>query len=335
MLTSRRRQALVALVLSAALAGCGGSSGGSGTAAGGGSARRRIAVIPKGTTHEFWKSIHAGAVKAGREYGADIIWKGPVREDDRDEQIKVVETFIGEGVDGIVIAPLDDRALVPVLNDARARKLPVVIMDSPVQWDGAVSFVATDNEKGGVLAADRMGQVLAGKGDIVVMRYQEGSASTMEREKGFLDTIASKYPGIHVVSSNQYGGATTESAFATAERLLSTYSRVQGIFCPNESTTFGMLRALDGAGLAGKVHFVGFDATDKLVEALRQGQLDGLVVQNPMRMGEEAVRLLLDQLNGKTVPARVDTGATMVTKENVDNPDVHALLTPDLAAYLD
>jgi ribose transport system substrate-binding protein len=335
MLTSRRRQAMVALVLSAALAGCGGSSGGSGTAAGGGSARRRIAVIPKGTTHEFWKSIHAGAVKGGREYGADIIWKGPVREDDRDEQIKVVETFIGEGVDGIVIAPLDDRALVPVLNDARARTLPVVIMDSPVQWDGAVSFVATDNEKGGVLAADRMGQVLAGKGDIVVMRYQEGSASTMEREKGFLDTIASKYPGIHVVSSNQYGGATTESAFATAERLLSTYSRVQGIFCPNESTTFGMLRALDGAGLAGKVHFVGFDATDKLVEALRQGQLDGLVVQNPMRMGEEAVRLLVDKLNGKTVPARVDTGATMVTKDNVDHPDVHALLTPDLAAYLD
>jgi ribose transport system substrate-binding protein len=330
--TVRRALAILTVTLAAAGAGCGGRTG---NGAATGPAPRRIAVIPKGTTHEFWKSIHAGAIKAGREHGAEIIWKGPVREDDRDEQIKVVETFLSEGVDGIVLAPLDDRALVPVLKDATARHIPVVIMDSAVEWDGAVSFVATDNEKAGGLAADRLGSILNGKGDIVVMRYQEGSASTMARETGFLQTLAAKYPGVHVVSSNQYGGATTETAFATAENLLSTYKDVQGIFCPNESTTFGMLRALEGAGRAGAVRFVGFDSSAKLVEALGDGEIDGLVVQNPMRMGETAVNLLLAKLDGTPVESRVDTGATMVTKDNMNAPDVHALLAPDLGKYLD
>jgi ribose transport system substrate-binding protein len=170
---TRSRLFLVGPLL-AALVACGqarpaGASKGEAPAA---PKRKTIAVIPKGTTHEFWKSVHAGAVKASRELGADLVWKGPVREDDRDEQIKVVETFVSRGVDGIVLAPLDDRALVPVLNDARARNIPVLIIDSGVQWDGYVSFVATDNEKAGGLAATRLGSLLEGKGDVIVMRYQ-------------------------------------------------------------------------------------------------------------------------------------------------------------------
>jgi ribose transport system substrate-binding protein len=327
------RHRLLAVVVSIGLAAaaCGGTTTGSGGAA---QKSRRIAVIPKGTTHEFWKSIHAGAVKAGREGGVEIIWKGPVREDDRDEQIKVVETFLGQQVDGIVLAPLDDRALVPVLNDAKARNIPVVIIDSPVEWNDYLSFVATDNEKAGRLAADRLGEVLNGKGRVVMMRYQEGSASTMAREAGFLAGIAAKFPGITIVSSNQYGGATTETAFATAEKLLSTYRDVDGFFCPNESTTFGMLRALEGAGRAGKVKFVGFDVTPKLLEAMTAGTLDGLVVQNPFRMGEASVAALVARLNGGAIERRVDTGATMVTKANMEEPDVKALLAPDLSPYL-
>src|SRR5688572_15345083 len=127
-----------------------------GAARDGSAARPQIAVVPKGTTHEFWKSVHAGSVKAARELGADVIWKGPVREDDRDEQIKVLEAFLSRGVAGIVVAPLDDRALVPVLKDASARAIPVVIIDSGIQWDGQVSFVATDNERAGALAAERL-----------------------------------------------------------------------------------------------------------------------------------------------------------------------------------
>jgi ribose transport system substrate-binding protein len=213
--------------------------------------------------------------------------------------------------------------------------VPVLIIDSAVQWDDYVSFVATDNEKAGGLAATEIGRLLGGKGDVLVMRYQEGSASTMARELGFLSTLAKDFPGIKVVSSNQYGGATTETAFATAEKLLSSFNSVQGIFCPNESTTFGMLRALEGAGLAGKVHFVGFDASAKLVEALGQGKIDGLIVQNPMAMGEKGVATLVDKLSGKAVDHRIDTGATLVTKDSMAQPEVKALVAPDLAKYLD
>jgi ribose transport system substrate-binding protein len=297
-------------------------------------ARKRIAVIPKGTTHEFWKSIHAGAIKAARELDVEIIWKGPIKEDDRDEQIKVVETLVSQGVDGIALAPLDDRALVPVLNDAKARKIPVLIFDSGVQWNDYVSYVATDNSKAGGLGAERLGTVMGGKGDVVLLRYAEGSASTMEREAGFLSTLAEKFPGIRVVSSNRYGGATTETAYAASENLLSTYRNVQGIFCPNESTTFGMLLALDAAGRIGKVKFVGFDASAKLVEALGQGKIDGLVLQNPMRMGYLAVTTLVESFKGKTVEKHIDTGATMVTRDNMNQPDIKELLSPDLTKYL-
>jgi len=324
------RRALCLGVMIAAASACGKSTPAGQSAA----AARRIAVIPKGTTHEFWKSIHAGAVKAGRDHNVEIIWKGPIREDDRDEQIKVVENFLGERVDGIVLAPLDDHALVPVLKDAEARHVPVVIIDSDVEWQGRASFVATDNAKAGALGADRLGEVLGGKGRVIMMRYQEGSASTMARESGFLDQIAKRFPGIQVVSSNQYGGPTTDAAFATAERLLSTYRDVDGIFCPNESTASGMLLALDGAGLAGKIKFVGFDASAKLAEGLRAGKIDGLVLQNPFHMGETSVSLLLQALDGGKVESRVDTGATLATRENMDQPDIKAVLAPDLSAYL-
>jgi ribose transport system substrate-binding protein len=297
-------------------------------------AKYRIAVIPKGTTHEFWKSIHAGANKAGSELGVSIVWKGPVREDDRDEQVKVVENFIAAGVDGIVLAPLDDTALVPVVKDAVSAGIPVVIIDSDIRWDGRVSFVATDNYEGGAASARRLGGLLEGRGKVAMMRYQEGSASTMERETGFLETLAKDFPAIEIVSDNQYGGATTESAYKTAENLLVKLRELDGVFCPNESTTFGMLRALQDAKRAGEVRFVGFDASDKLVQALGAGEIHGLAVQNPFAMGELGVRTLVAHLDGQTVEARIDTGVQIVTADNMHEESVAALLAPDLAKWL-
>jgi ribose transport system substrate-binding protein len=295
---------------------------------------RKIAVIPKGTTHEFWKSVHAGANKAARELGVEVVWKGPVREDDRDEQIKVVENFVSSRIDAIVLAPLDDQALVPAAKEASAEGIPVVIIDSDIRWDGRVSFVATDNFQGGAVAARRLGGLLANEGKLIVMRYQEGSASTAERERGFLETLGKEFPGIEVVSSNQYGGATTETAYKTAENLLVQWKQLDGVFCPNESTTFGMLRALQDAKRAGQVKFVGFDSSEKLVSALAHGELHGLVLQNPMRMGELGVRGAVDKLNGGTVPARVDTGVQLVTLETMNEPEAKAVLSPDLARWL-
>ena len=299
-----------------------------------------IAVIPKGTSHEFWKSIHAGAIKASRELSTqgndvEVIWKGPLREDDREQQIQVVEGFTSQGVDGIVLAPLDNRALVRPVEEARSANVPTVIIDSGLDSNSIVSFVATDNRKGGMLAADRLGQLLSGKGKVILLRYAEGSASTQDREDGFLQEIKQKFPGIELISSDQYAGATRDTAKRASENLLNRFGEeVQGIFCPNESTTAGMLLALQDIGKAGKVMFVGFDTSQTFIDAMRAKQLHGIVVQNPFNMGYLGVRTMVESLQGKTVDKRIDTGVTMITSDNLDAADTQTLLHPPLEQYL-
>ena len=306
----------------------------------GGKKKLTIAVIPKGTTHEFWKSIHAGSNKAATELTAqgtevEVIWKGPLREDDREQQIQVVEGFAAQGVSGIVLAPLDNRALVRPVSDAGRAGVPTVIIDSGLESNDFVSFVATDNRKGGSLAADRMGQLLNGKGKVLVLRYAEGSASTTEREEGFINQIKAKFPEIELVSMDQYAGATRDTAKRASENLLNRYGDVvQGIFTPNESSTAGMLLALQDIGKAGKVLFVGFDSSQTFIDAINADQLHGIVVQNPFNMGYLGVRTMVDSLMGKQVEKKIDTGVMLVTKENLESPEVKTLLHPPLDQYL-
>ena len=314
-------------------------SGSTSSAAGAGAAQKRlnIAVIPKGTTHEFWKSVHAGAVKAARELDVDVTWKGPLKEDDLKSQIDLVQSFTAQRVSGIVLAPLNDKALIGSVTEATGAGVPVVIFDSALSGGSPVSFVATDNRAAGGLAAKRLGELSAGPGKVVVLRYQEGSASTREREEGFLAGLAAR-PDLQVVSSNQYGGATTESAFKAAERVLLAQNAAGGgvtaVFTPNESTTFGMLLGLQKSGLAGKLKFVGFDASEKLLGAVQAGQIDALVLQNPFSMGYLAVRAMVEHLRGKSVAPRTDTGAQLVDAKNLQEPTIQELVKPDLAKWL-
>ena len=299
-----------------------------------------IAVIPKGTSHEFWKSIHAGAVKAQRELSTagneiEVIWKGPLREDDREQQIQVVEGFTSQGVNGIVLAPLDNRALARPVEEAKSAGVPTVIIDSALESNSIVSFVATDNRKGGMLGADRLGELMGGKGKAILLRYAEGSASTEEREAGFLDEMKQKFPNIEMISTEQHGGATRDTAKTASESLLSRFGDdVQGIFCPNESTTAGMLSALQDAGKAGKVMFVGFDTSQIFVDAMQAKQLHGIVVQNPFNMGYLGVKTMVASLRGQPVDRRIDTGVSIITPDNLNAPDMQALLHPPLDQYL-
>lgn len=327
---------LLAVVGSLVACGGGGEKGGAAAA----KAIPTIAVIPKGTTHEFWKAIHAGAAQAAEELAAqgdtvNLIWKGPLREDDREQQVQVVEGFIAQKVDGIVLAPLDVRALARPVEEAKAAGVPTVIIDSGLETDAYVSYVATDNTKGGELAADRLGELLGGKGNVLVLRLQEGSASTTAREEGFLAQLKAKYPGISVVSSNQYAGATRETAKQAAENLLNRFGAdLQGIFTPNESSSIGMLLALQDIGKAGKIRFVGFDATQTLLDAMKAGQLDGIAVQNPMKMGYLGVKTMLAHLRNQPFEKKVDTGVTMVTPETMEKPEVQEIIHPPIDKYL-
>jgi ribose transport system substrate-binding protein len=300
-----------------------------------------IAVIPKGTTHEFWKSINAGAVMAERELNAQglnvrIIWKGPLREDDRDQQIQVVENFMTRRVSGIVLAPLDSQALVRPVANAVKSKVPVIIIDSDLKSDQYTSFVATDNHKGGALAAEHLGKLLDGKGNVILLRYAVGSASTEAREAGFLDTLKSKFPNLKLISSDQYAGATRETAYQASQNLLNRFGgEVSGVFCPNETSTIAMTKALRDVGRAGgRVKMIGFDASSQAVADMKKGDIQGLIVQNPVKMGYLGVKTLVEHLQGKKVEKRIDTGVVLVTPENMQQPDISELLHPPFDKYL-
>lgn len=298
-----------------------------------------VAVIPKGTSHAFWQSIHAGARKAAQELGVTVVWRGPLREDDRDSQVSEVENAVARGVNGIALAPLDDSALTAPVSSAMKRGVPVVIFDSGLKGHDYISFVATDNAAGGRLAGDHMAKLLEGRGRIVLLRYAEGHDSTTRREEGFL-TAVREHPGLQLAAANQYGGADVEEAYKKSEAILSTLEKpdgsldVDGIFCPNESSTFAMLRVLQDNGWAGKVRFIGFDASPNLVKALREDHIDALVVQDPVNMGYLGVKTLVAHLRGEPVERRIDTGVRLVTAADMDRPEVKELLEPDLTKWL-
>jgi ribose transport system substrate-binding protein len=291
----------------------------------------RIAVVPMGTTHEFWKAIHAGALRAARELGVEVIWKGPLKEDDRNEQMQIVETLAGAGIDALVLSPIDDRALLRPVADARRAGIPTVVFNSALGGDEHVAYVATDNERGGVLAARAVGELTGGRGRLILVRVTEGVEGTRKREEGFLAALRAEFPGVSVLSENRYGGTSTESAYQTMENLLSRFAEVEAVFTPNESTTFGCLRALQDHGLAGKVVHIGFDSSAKLVEALETGELRGLVLQDPFDMGYRSVRTAVAHLRGEPYEKSVATAVVLATPENMREPSVARLLRPDLS----
>jgi ribose transport system substrate-binding protein len=300
-------------------------SGGSGSAGSGGT--RSIAVIPKGATHEHWQRVKAGAEQAGKEFGVNVIWKAPQTENDRQQQIQLVEQFTADKVAAIVVAPLDEKGLVRPIKQATDEKIPVVLIDSGLAAEAGkdyVAYVGTDNRKGGEMAGEALGKVLAGKGKVVMLRYMEGSASTEQRESGFLDAIK-KFPDIQMISDNQYAGATSDVAQTRAANMIDVLRQADGIYCPNESSTYGMLLALRKAELLGKVKFVGFDTSPPLLQAVRDGEIAAVVAQNPRRMGYLGVKAAVDTINGKKVEQNLDTGAILITKDNIDGPEVKAL----------
>ncbi len=292
------------------------------------SAARRIAVIPKSMSHVFWTSVEKGAKQAGEQQKVEILWKAPLKESDRRAQIDLVQQFTADGVNGIVLAPLDSKALVVPVKAAKDAGIPVVIIDSGLDAEAGKdfdSFVGTNNRLGGTLGGQELGRILDGKGKVVLLRYMAGSASTTEREEGFLSAVK-EHAAIEIISDNRFAGTTSGEAQTAALNMMDVIREADAVFCPNESSTDGMLQALRKEGLAGKIKFVGFDASPPLVEALRKGEIHALVVQNPIKMGAMGVETIVSILDGKNAPQNVDTGVAVVTRENMDQPDIRPLL---------
>ena len=299
----------------------------------------RVAVIPKGTNHLFWKTIHAGASKAAAEEDIEIIWKGPLVESDREGQIKVVENFVTQGVDAIAIAPLDDQAMIRPIKEAHDEKMKVVIFDSGLAPEGDAyfdSFVATDNFAAGEKCGKKLAGLMGGKGKAILLRHLVGAASTHKRAEGFLKGLRDHGPEIELISSDKYAGATVEEAQEAANNLLNQFAdEVDGIFTPNESSTEGMITAVKGAGIAGKVKFVGFDANPALLAGVEDGTVHALALQDPFNMGYLSVKHAVALLKGKEPERHVDTGSIILTPENLDEARIQELVAPDLSKWLE
>lgn len=290
-----------------------------------------IAVIPKGRAHLFWRSVNAGAAKAAKEANVEIIWNGPTSETDYAGQIQIVEAMINRRVDAIVLAPIDKTAMVGVVDRAARENIPVVIFDSPVDTENFVSQVATDNYAAGRMAADRMGQILSGKGKIAIVAVQPGAASTMAREQGFEDGVKEKFPGIQILDK-RYGMADFAKSLAVTENMLTAHADLDALFASNESSTVGAAQALKQR--QSKVKLVGFDWSPGLLDDLRAGVIDSLVAQHPFKMGEDSVKAAVAKLHGQPVTKIDNIAPKLLLKDNLDTPEVKAQVNPDFKKYL-
>lgn len=275
--------------------------------------KKTIAVIPKGTSHQFWVSVQNGAKKAGVEFNVEILWSGPPQETDHGRQLEIMDAMINRHVDGIAVAATERRVLNQALDRAQQAGIPVTVFDSGVDSDKYVSFVATNNYEAGKFGARELGKLLGGKGKIAVMMNIPGSVSTVDREKGFTDAIAAEFPGIKIVAS-QFGMSDRAKAMGAAENILTAHPDLAGFFASSEPSSVGISQALKGRHLVGKVKFVAFDSSESMIEDMKAGVIDAMVVQDPAKMGYEAVRTVVDAIAGKTPPKRIDLDARVMRK---------------------
>lgn len=309
--------ALLAVIAALGITGCGRNQ------------KKRIAVIPKATSHVFWLAVKAGAMSAGEKFGVEIDWNGPATETDFPRQIQIVDSAIARHMDGIVLAAGDRKALKGVVDRAMESGIPITIFDSGLDSDNYTSFVATGNVEAGRMAGREMGRLLGGKGKVAIIQHVPGSVSTGDREAGFEEAIAKEFPGIQIVQ-RLYGLSDRAKAMAAAENILTAHPDLAGMFCSTEPSASGAILAIKGRGKSGQVKLVGFDINDAMIEEMRAGTLDATVLQDPFRMGFEAVRTVVDKINGKTPDKRIDLPAVVVTRANLDSPEMKRLVKPDL-----
>jgi ribose transport system substrate-binding protein len=291
------------------------------------SRRHIIGVVPKATSHLFFVAVHAGVDKAATEASVDVRWNGPNEETDHARQMQIVDAMVVQRVDALAISATDEHALQAPVERAIRAGIPVTIFDSGVNVDNYVTFVATDNYGAGVTAARTLGRLCEGKGNVAMVMHKPGGTSTLLRERAFEETVAKELPGMQIVA-RQYGMADQAKARAAAENILTANPTLAGVFASSEASSLGAIQAISTRGLSGKTRLVTFDTSETHVEALQKGTIDVMLVQDAFRIGYEAVKSLADKLQGRTPPHRLDLPARVITKADLDKPEIQSLVKP-------
>lgn len=327
----RRTTSLLAMALFAvALTGCPKeqptTSNSTTDASSGGSteAKKVIAVIPKGTGHQFWKAMEAGAKDAGKEENVDIRWIAPNPEGSISGQVNLVRNQITDKVAGIVLAAVDATALVEPVKAAVDAGISVVTVDSGINSEENCAYIATDNVKGGEAAADELAKLMGNKGKVGLLIFGKGSVSSDEREKGFVQGIK-KYPNIKLVSTLEANEAT--KAVNAVTNMLTAHPDLGGIFAANEPNGVGAAQVLRQKSKVGKIKIVAYDSSDEELKALEEGAIQALIVQDPYKMGYEGVKTVMKSVRKETIePKIIDSGMMVITKANVSTPEAQKLV---------
>lgn len=298
-----RHSSLVLLWAALALAACSGER------------KRTIAVVPKATSHLFWVTVEQGVRAAEKDFGVEVLWNGAASETDYARQVQIVDSMISRRVDGLAVAATERKILLSSIERAMAAGIPVVVFDSGVDTENITAFLATNNYEGGVLAARELAKFTGGKGDIGLLMHAPGSTSTMDREAGFEQTLAKEFPDMRIVT-RQYSMSDRAKGRAAAENMLTAHPALAGIFASAEPGSVGASLAIKARRRAGRVKLVTFDSSDTLLQDCRDGVIQAMVVQDPFQIGYQAVKTVVDALNGVTPPKRIDLDARVLHMED-------------------
>lgn len=284
-----------------------------------------IPVVSKGFQHQFWQAVKQGAEKAAKDYNVEITFEGPETEAQVDKQVEMLQTALDKKPSAICLAALDSKAVAPLLEQAKANKIPVVGFDSGVDSDVPVATAATDNVKAAALAADKMAELIGGKGEVGVIAHDQTSRTGVDRRDGFVNRIKEKYPDIKIVDI-QYGGGDQLKSTDLAKAMVQAHPSIKGLYGTNEGSAIGVINAVVEMKKQGKITIVGYDSGKQQISAIKDGVVAGSITQDPIGIGYKAVEAAVKAVKGEKVEKNIDTGFHWYDKTNVDADDIKALL---------
>jgi ribose transport system substrate-binding protein len=320
---NRRRlgAALAAAAMTLAVAACGDDKSGGGS---GGGDQPYIAMVSKGFQHQFWQAVKKGAEQQAAKEGARITFEGPPTEADIEAQVTMLTNAIAKNPDALGFAALDSKAAAPLLEDARSRNIPVIAFDSGVEGDIPVTTAATDNKAAAAEAANRLSELLGGKGKVALVVHDQTSRTGIDRRDGFIEWMKANAPGITLLPP-QYGGGDQAKSADITKSIIASNPDVAGIYGANEGSAIGVVKGVEEAGKKG-IKIVGFDSGKAQIDAIKDGTMAGAITQNPVGIGEQTVAAAMKVIRGESVPKVIDTGFFWYDKTNVDDPKIAAVL---------
>lgn len=288
---------------------------------------KNIAVIHKGSYLDFWDLMYRGVQQGATQFGVNVDWVGADYSDNSQSQIKWIRQFVEKSVDAIILIPADKSYPVDVVRQAAASGIKVIVVDSALEGEHHLSYIGSNNYLSGITAARHLAKQIGDVGKVALIRSVEKSASTDERGDGFLFEMSRSHRGIKVVA-DLYGGGLVGSTYRAVQQILTQQPDIKGIFSVNESSSLGTLRALKEVHKEEEITFIGFDFNEELHKALIKGDIGGLMIQEPMKMGYLGVQAAVHAIDGKAIKKNNYTDTYFVQKDDLNNPKVQALLFP-------